>query len=192
MKMTGLLRAFRLVRSQPRAGIRPEDLPAFTGLVKSLVRRVEEICAARGMKPEQLPAPSRRVYTFLKELDTDRLPTCRSDEPVADATPGLALRNVLRLQDHFAERLWRESGTVASPQRDQIREDILRDVAAIEGICSRHGTVPSALQWPASFPDNLLAKPGVMVATIALVNLIHRHERTANNLPQIRHRNRRS
>jgi hypothetical protein len=150
MKIRGLLRAFKSVRSQLQAGIKPEDVTVFTNHVKSLVRSVEEICARHGVPPKQLPSPSFRAYLFLKELDTGNLPSHRSDEPGAHTASGLALRGILRLQDDLAERFWRLSGlSNASPsERDQLRVDVQQHAAAIEDICSKHGSSPASLEPP--------------------------------------------
>lgn len=74
MQFRGLVRAFDQARTQLQSGIKPGEINQFREQVESIVQSVEEICGKHRITPDQLPTPSRRVYRFLKELDTNNMP----------------------------------------------------------------------------------------------------------------------
>ena len=74
VRIKGLNSAFNDVRAQLQAGISPEQEEQFRDHVLALITQVEEICATHGTTPASLPSPSRKAYTFLKNLDTRHLP----------------------------------------------------------------------------------------------------------------------
>ena len=150
MRIKGLLRAFRSIRSRLQAGLGPEEASKLRAEVGSILQTVERICAQGGITPEQLPAPSRRVYKFLQDLNARPLPVASPGGSEARARVRLALRNALRLADHFADQLWLQRAAVSSSSdaRQQILADIRRHVAVIEGICARQQVTPGALELP--------------------------------------------
>jgi len=149
MRIKGLVRAFNHVRAQLQDGIRPDEVEQFRKQVESLVRQVEEICEQNGVTPEDLPAPSRRAYMFLKRLDTDNLPLRRTDEP-ASVAPSFSISGVVKTGNHFADRLWRELTllTTSPDARDQLITDIQHHLSAIERICAEHNATPDTLGKP--------------------------------------------
>ena len=64
MRIKGLLRSFRWVRSRLQAGLGPDELKRLREDVRSIVQSVEQICTCHGMTPDQLPTPSRRVVMY--------------------------------------------------------------------------------------------------------------------------------
>lgn len=149
MKIKGLVRVFNHVRSQLQAGLTPEEVEPFRRQVQTVVSEVEEICREHGVEPHQLPAPSRLAYLFLKELDLDNLPVIRDREP-AGVTPPFRVKNVVKIRDHFAERLWQQLGSfrTAPGARAQLAREIGDQISAIERICALHGSTPAALESP--------------------------------------------
>jgi hypothetical protein len=96
-----------------------------------------------------LPAPSRRAYVFLRDLDLDNLPRRRAGEPAAAKT-GFRIKNVVKTGEYFADRMWRElDSALREPQaRARLVAEMERQVASIEQICERHGRTPAALESP--------------------------------------------
>ncbi len=147
MRIKGLVQLFNHVRSQLQAGLKPDDVEPFRKQVKAIVRDVEEICRKHGVAPDQLPAPSRLAYVFLKELDLDNLTAIREGEP-AGATPTFRVKNVVKNGDHFAERLWQQLDLLlaSSGARTQLGREIGDHISALERICAMHDKTPSALE----------------------------------------------
>ena len=112
MRINGLVREFNRVRSRLQAGLDPDDVAGFRKHVTSIVQQVETILQENGISPEHLPAPSRMAYSFLRQLDLDTLPVVRNDQILAATT--LKLKNVVRIGDHFAQRLWQELDQLAT------------------------------------------------------------------------------
>ena len=149
MRIKGLVRAFNHVRSQLQAGLKPDDVEPFRKQVKTIIRDVEEICRKHGVAPDQLPAPSRMAYVFLKELDLDNLPVIQAGEPTR-AAPTFRVKNVVKIGDYFADRLWQQFGLLltSSGARTQIEREIDKQVSALERLCALNDQTPSALEAP--------------------------------------------
>src|SRR6266511_1300909 len=77
MRVDGLVRFFNHVRSQLQAGLTPDEVEPFKQQVKKIVGDVEAICRRHGAEIERLPAPSRRAYVFLRDLDLYNPPQAR-------------------------------------------------------------------------------------------------------------------
>src|SRR5882672_5667535 len=110
MRITGLISFFNHVRSQLQAGLAPDEVEPFKHRVKKIVHDVETICRQHGVGPESLPAPSRRAYVFLRDLDLDNLPLRQSGEPAA-AKAGFRIKNVVKTGEYFTDRLWQHLDT---------------------------------------------------------------------------------
>ncbi len=149
MRIKGLVSAFNHIRLQLQTGIRPEEVERFRQRVKTVVRDVEEICRRHGTTPDRLPAPSRMAYVFLKDLNLDNLPVNRSGKS-ASRVSVLKVKNVVKIGDHFAGRLWHKLDLILSSpgERDQTKGEMIRHVSSIERLCELHGVTPSALETP--------------------------------------------
>jgi len=149
MRIKGLVRVFNHARFQLQAGLKPEEVELFRKQVKTVVREVEEICRKHGVAPDQLPAPSRMAYLFLKEIDLDDLPVIRDGEPTRER-PTFRIRNVVKIGDYFAERLWQQLGmlTTSPDARARLEQEMDNQVSAIERVCALHDKEPSILEAP--------------------------------------------
>jgi hypothetical protein len=149
MRINGLIRFFNPVRSQLQTGLAPDEVEPFKKQVKKTVRDVETICRRHGVGIDHLPAPSRRAYLFLRDLDLDKLPPRQSGEP-APAKTGFRIKNVVKTGEYFADRMWRELDSMLTEPRARGRlvAEMERQVSSLEQICERHGQTPVALESP--------------------------------------------
>ncbi len=149
MRINGLISVFNHVRSQLQAGLTPDEVEPFKKHVKKIVSDVEAICRQHGAGPDHLPAPSRRAYVFLRDLDLDNLPLRQAGEPAAAKT-GFRIKNVVKTGEYFADRVWRGlDSLLAEPQeRARLTDEMERQAASIEQICAKFGHAPSALEAP--------------------------------------------
>ncbi len=149
MRINGLIRFFNNVRSQLQAGLTPDEVEPFKHQVKKVVRDVETICRQHGAGPDRLPAPSRRAYVFLRDLDLDNLPLRQSGVPAA-AKAGFRIKNLVKTGEYFADRLWQRLDSLLTepPARAQLISEMERQAESIEQICARHGETPAALESP--------------------------------------------
>src|SRR5262249_43326696 len=149
MRINGLIRFFNHVRSQLQAGLTTDEVEPFKQQVIKIVRDVETICRRHGVGIEDLPAPSRRAYVFLRELDLANLPLRRDGETAAAKT-GFRIKNVVKIGEHFADRMWRDLDSMLTAPAGLARlvEDLERQAATIEQICERHGQTPAARESP--------------------------------------------
>jgi len=149
MRIKGLVRAFNRVRPQLQTGLAPNEVEPIKQQVRAIVRDVEELCRQHGMRPDRLPGPSCLAYVFLKEFDLDHLSVNHRDES-AGAAPTFRIRNVVKLGDQFAERIWQQLDSLlsSSKARVQLIQELSRQVTAIERICTQHAQTPAALEAP--------------------------------------------
>jgi hypothetical protein len=149
MRIDGLVRFFNHVRSQLQAGLTPDEVEPFKQQVKKIVRDVEAICRRQGAEIDQLPAPSRRAYVFLRDLDLDNLPMREAGEPAAEKT-GFRIKNVVKAGEYFADRLWRQLNSLLTEPaaRGRLILEMAVQAESIEKICARHGHTPAVLESP--------------------------------------------
>lgn len=149
LKIKGLVRVFNRVRSQLQSGLQPGEVESFRNQVKATIRDVEEICRRHNTAPGQLPGPSRLAYQFLKNLDLNNLPISQQESSVA-ANPSFKIRNVVKIGEQLAERIWQSLGAllITPSVRAQLRQEIETHAATIERICQQHGQTPSVLEPP--------------------------------------------
>ena len=155
MRINGLVRFFNHVRSQLQAGLTPDEVEPFKRQVRKIVRDVEAICRRHGAGLDSLPAPSRRAYVFLRDLDLDNLPLGQAGAPAA-AKPDFKIKNVVKIGESLSDRIWHRldpllaasSASGAPAERAQLTGELERQVMAIERLCARHGHTPAVLESP--------------------------------------------
>jgi hypothetical protein len=149
IRINGLIRVFNHVRSQLQIGLTPDEVEPFKQQVQALLRDVEALCRRNGVGPEQLPAPSRRAYVFLRELELDNLPLRQSGEPAA-VQSAFRIKNVVKIGEQFAALIWRRLDALltSSEVGAQLVRDIEGQIVTIEQLCARHGQTPAALEAP--------------------------------------------
>ncbi|MGH9939755.1 MAG: hypothetical protein ACREAM_26240 [Blastocatellia bacterium] len=149
IRINGLIRFFNHVRSQLQSGLAPDEVEPFKQQVRRIVSDVEAICLQHGATPDHLPAPSRRAYLFLRDLDLDTLPTRQAGEPAAAKT-GFRIKNIVKTGEYFADRLWQQlDSLLTEPQaRAKLIAELERQAASIEQICAQFEQTPSALESP--------------------------------------------
>lgn len=74
-RIRGAVRAMNHARARVAAGIPAAEQAAFRDAMRRLTEQIEAICQGHGVGPEALPAPSRRAYRYLLELQRVELPT---------------------------------------------------------------------------------------------------------------------
>ena len=75
IRISGLVRMGKQVRQELSGPIGPERLARLRRDVREAVTAIEGLLKDRGMRPEDLPTPSRRAYQFLKGLNFDSVVT---------------------------------------------------------------------------------------------------------------------
>jgi hypothetical protein len=132
-----------------QTGLAPDELEPFKRQVKRIVNDVEAICRQHGATPDHLPAPSRRAYLFLRDLDLDQLPARQSGEPTAVKT-GFRIKNIVKTGEYFIGRIWQRLDSLLTepPARAQLIAELERQAADIEQICAQFNQTPAALESP--------------------------------------------
>lgn len=152
MKIAGLVRFFNHVREQLQMGLTPDGVEPFKQTVRKTVRDVEAICRSHGVGIDRLPAPSRRAYLFLRDLNLDKLPVRQADQVVAprQAIKPVRIKNLIKIGDYFADRIWRELDSLLSGDSERIRllAELNQQAMNIEQICAQHQQTPAMLEAP--------------------------------------------
>ncbi len=136
-------------------GIPASDAPAFRRMVEDSIAFVDGTCRGEGLSPDDLPAPTRRAYRYLKNLDLENLPILDDDQ--TRTTGGIRISNVVSrcraFQGEFKELA--RAGAGAESEFTEIRaelaplhERVIELAARIDLICENMGASPSRLPGP--------------------------------------------
>jgi hypothetical protein len=166
LRFSGLVRAQRRAEEVLRHGLPPEEIQPFQTWITGIVNQVETTCHQYQSSPEDLPAPSRRAYQFLKSLDTPDLSErlrrkvgkreIASNPRAKSKSEGgtLRVRNLIKITENLHESLL---GTVQvmPPGGEDIRQaaepilaNIRKQVKKTEEICRESNSSPLALPNP--------------------------------------------
>lgn len=74
LRITGLVREANYVRQICSSPMTVAQRDSLKSRVQRTLSEIDGICSRHGVRPSQLPAPSRRAYEFLLKLDVDALP----------------------------------------------------------------------------------------------------------------------
>lgn len=150
IRIKGLVSLMNHVREQLSRGIPEKDADSFRATVRDGVRTVETICRTHHITPEDLPAPSRRAYTYLKGLNLRKLPLRAADVQVVPET--IHISNVISTCNRYHAEFARLASAKAPPIWDAEQADVVRlakrlhsDAGAIEAICAESGGTPANL-----------------------------------------------
>ncbi|MCB9637463.1 MAG: hypothetical protein H6728_09975 [Myxococcales bacterium] len=148
LRIHGLVRAHKTLRTQLQHGIPHQDQPRFKKEVRSLLRKVEELCTLHRTTPQALPAPSRNAYLALKQIDLDNLP----QPPHHDLAPPRSVRisGLLQLGHHTCEQIWKELDrlVLSTDAQGDLRIEIAAHATHIETLCQQEQQTPHALEPP--------------------------------------------
>lgn len=138
----------RQFREDLRRGIPDHARDRFRERVLSMVQHVDRLCAQSGATPDDLSAPSRNAYRFLRDLDLDALPLPRAGSERAPRK--VSVRNALGLGNDLAARLWTSRDEILSDaaRAESFRFDFRTHAKAIEAVCRDQGGTPADLPLP--------------------------------------------
>lgn len=166
LRFSGLVRAQRRAEEVLRHGLPPEEIQPFQTWITGIVNQVESTCHQYQSSPEDLPAPSRRAYQYLKSLDTPDLSerlrrkagkrkTASKAQATSQSRGGtVRVRNLITITENLHASLL---GTVqAMPTSgEDIRQaarlilaSIRKQVKKTEEICRESNSSPLALPDP--------------------------------------------
>jgi len=170
VRITGLVALMNNVRERLSAGIPPEQADDFRAIVTDGIRTAETICRNNHATPDDLPAPSRHAYAYLKSIDLKRLPPPAAR---ADAAPKtVRVTNVVAACNYFHAEFAQLASQPDTPTWTADHAEVKRLAAAVRGhaegivrVCAEEGGTPADLptqsrrgyQWLAFLgdPDNL-------------------------------------
>lgn len=155
IRVSGLVRMMNHAREQLAEGIPAPQHPEFRRMVTDAVRFVERVCREYGGSPDDLPAPSRRAYKYLKALDLEDLPISRG---IKQAGPTrIRISNLISSCRDFQRQLAQSGRGLSSvggrweklgDGPDELHSGISALAAMIDEILARADAEPSALPDP--------------------------------------------
>lgn len=137
------------VRDQMRNGVPEADAGDFRQTVRDAVRTVENICRSHKTTPDTLPAPSRRAYAYLRDLDLTNLPKPKATPIVTEGS--IRVSGIVtvcnRYHARFSRQVQRETGpyTVEHHAVQTYAAAMESETAGIAAICRDSGGPPAAL-----------------------------------------------
>lgn len=155
IKISGLVKLMNRAREHMGTGIPASQAPAFRRMVEDAVAFVEGVCRREGISPDDLPAPTRRAYCYLKDLDLENLPLLNDDQP--GSLGGIRISNVVSSCRAFQRELsqWARGGAENAGKDIEMPSDLallhgrMSDLASlIDRICEEMGGSPSRLPGP--------------------------------------------
>lgn len=149
LKIQGLVGAFNKIRTQLQSGLHEHELGDFKKRVAKIISDIEEICLRHGATINQLSAPSRNAYWFLKKLDLNNLPVNKS-ENLASRGQTFKIKNLVKMGDAISDGIWRRLNSLLanSEERIQLLREIEKHASTIEQMCQKYDQTPSALELP--------------------------------------------
>ncbi len=127
-----------------KVGLPVSEVPMFQAYVRETLNTVEQICAQARQRPEQLPSPSRRAYTYLKQLNLDQLPLAHG---AVQSPKQLRVTNI-RAQERTVQRAIAQAAQsfpVSSRNYRTLASDIAARVEHLESLCSKAEVTPAHL-----------------------------------------------
>ena len=170
VRIKGLVALMNDVRERMSAGIPPEHADDFRAMVTDGVRTVEAICRKNHITPDDLPAPSRRAYAYLKGLDLKHLPPPSTSAPAVPKT--VRITNIVAACTYYhaefaklASRASAPAWTVEHPDVKRLAAELVAEVEGIAALCREQDGTPADMptqsrrgyQWMAFLadPENL-------------------------------------
>jgi len=142
-------------REQLANGIPASEVHAFKQMVLDAAAFVEETCCQSSVSPDDLPAPSRRAYEYLKSIELDNLPVLGSRE--AKAVSSIRISNIVAscriIQREFAE-LARADAAGSGDNEDlemglvALHKRVVGLASLVDDICENIGANPDRLPDP--------------------------------------------
>jgi hypothetical protein len=128
------------IHQKLQTGIAPEEVDRLQKIVTKSVQQIEKLCVQHQTQPSQLPAPSHKAYSFLKNVSLHS-PVSTATNKVIPTT--LKLKNVLKQQADLQHQLFQiaRHDTAISP----LRSKLTRYTAQIENLCTKNQVTPAAL-----------------------------------------------
>jgi hypothetical protein len=170
IRIKGLVGLMNDVRERLSTGIPPEQTDDFRAMVTDGVRTVEAICRQHHATPDDLPAPSRRAYAYLKGLNLTHLPPPATDASTAGGSAApktVRLTGVVATCDHYHAkftRLLRDDTPAWEADHADVQrltKELRADAEGIAALCREAGGTPAdlptqsrrAYQWLAFLGD---------------------------------------
>ena len=190
VRIKGLVALMNDVRERLSAGIPPKEADDFRAMVAEGVRTVEAICRRHHVTPDDLPAPSRRAYAYLKDLDLKYLPSPTKNAPAmggSAAPKTIRLTGVVATCNRYHARFARLAHNASSARNvdhadvQRLTAELRGDAEGIAALCREAGGTPAdmptqsrrAYQWLAFLGD-----PGNLVAHLTTLAEMYRTAKT--------------
>ncbi|MBN1812560.1 MAG: hypothetical protein JXA14_12045 [Anaerolineae bacterium] len=202
MRITGLVRAARIVREQLAAGIPPEHAGDFRQRVHHTVEQVDAICREHNVKLQDLPTPSYQAYRYLASLDLDALPLRQGETPQRPQT--VYVTRVVTAQNDVNALFYdwaadpKHQATKLSTKHSQVRRFarlLAEHVDEIEALAREQGGEPAhlptrsrrAYQWLKflSEPTTLLAHLETLRALLGEFHTPHCRAKPRQTVAQV-------
>jgi hypothetical protein len=167
LRISGLVRAQRWAEETLVQGLAEEEIQPFQAWLTSIVTQVETVCQKYQISPQDLPAPSKRAYEYLKALNTPELTqrlarTPEKKKKVSKAQANshnaengaVRLRNLITIIENLQVMLYVVAQVKPGSEVDlhqatkPILDKIQGHVKDIEELCRRSGSNPQGLPDP--------------------------------------------
>jgi len=143
LRISGLVGLAKRIRQELAGPVSAERLAQLRQEVADAVTGLEQIFREKRVRAESLPAPSRKAFQFLKNLDWNAVVTEESGSAGSFPPESVSFGG---LQRHFENLLDRLAGYVDRPQLEEVYEMVVSDSASIEEEIRRNDIRPEQLR----------------------------------------------
>jgi len=154
LRVTGAVRAMNQARQALSLGLLPEEVEAFRSLVRGTLAGLEAICREHRITPQELPAPTRKAYLYLRSIDLKRLPL-RSPEAGPAAPPpeepkkAVTAPGLLAFCEVMQDKFWALAEESDPQAEEKASGDIRQALQRVAGASERSdGLSPADLAPP--------------------------------------------
>ena len=143
--INGLVKYMNQVRQYMVHGVSGLEKTRITEEIKATIQNVNKICRRYHIRPQQLPQPTYRAYTYLTSIDPNVIPI--NNEIKQQEIKEVRIKNVLS----FCSAVHSQLNDIALNSRNgsfsiiDLRRKIQNEVQRIEAICDKQGLTTNDL-----------------------------------------------
>ncbi len=143
LRISGLVGLAKRVRQELAGPVSPERLAQLRQEVADAVTGIQQIFREKHVRAENLPAPSRKAFQFLKNLDWSAVVTEESESAGSFPPESVSFGGLSR---HFENLLDRLARYVDRPELEEVYETIASDSTSIEKEIRTNNVRPEQLK----------------------------------------------
>ncbi|MEA3349798.1 MAG: hypothetical protein U9Q82_04175, partial [Chloroflexota bacterium] len=105
IRIKGVVRSMNRVRELLNTNLTPQGAENLRKMVTKIVAAVDDACKEYGSTPDELPAPTRRAYHYLKDLNLDDLPVNKNAQAQSHHRKSIRITGLIKSSNMFHHKM---------------------------------------------------------------------------------------